>query len=73
MNYASQVHMVYNEIHRKGSGEETITSIPISGTFVSEIGNACLKLFVVILQDLHLCWCITLYQHTNFQFVTERQ
>ena len=37
-------------------------------------GNTCLRLFVVILQDLHglqRCyhnvdhWCITLYQHTN--------
>ena len=37
--------------------------------------NACLRLFVVVLQDLHCLqrsyhnvdhWCITLYHHINF-------
>ena len=54
------------------------TIIPIltfSGAFISEIQNPCLRLFVVILQDLHCLqrfyhnddhWRIKLYNHTKF-------
>ena len=57
----------------------TITPIStFSGAFVSEIdNNPCLRLFVVILQDLHCLqrfyhnvdhWGIELYYHKNFIF-----
>ena len=71
-----KIYMVYQDFITLlifGVLSSTITPIStFSGAFVS---NACLRLFVVVLQDLHCLqrsyhnvdhYCITLYHHTNF-------
>ena len=72
------IYMVYRDFITTlifGVLSSTITPISLLELLLVRYSNACLRLFVVVLQDLHCLqrsyhnvddWCIMLYHHINF-------